>query len=616
MKNKLTDFQADWAAMPQVEKEQILKLKNKTIVVSGHSLARCLCYALIYQNETRNLGCKVVLCAQDKSLIDDLYPGLILREDFDFVDFNSVSEISKADFIVHTGYCNESVSDFPADFRREIKLAQDISALAQKTHAPLVLLSDSRVYGNPKPHRIYSENEYADIVNTDAANAENQLLRTVEAMFNCEKKARGFELTTLRTGIILGAHSGIKSFLDPIFEAVAEGKETSLFNSKQKYSFVYLTDVLRSIIYAMNVLDRNQVYNVVGINSTVSTATIAAVLHDVYGDAAKIALTDGEELNHSPIATGKIETYGCSAALKLETALELCVMSYMKTTEGMQLPNTHDGRLDAIQQIQLAYLLEVDRICRKHNIKYFLGGGTLLGAIRHKGFIPWDDDSDIMMLREDYDKFCKIAADELPANMSFQSNKTDKSCFYEFAKLRVNGTAFATEFAKEHKTMHNGIAFDIFCHDKTANSHFGQKIHLAMTIFTRALVFNKWNHRKTENDSKIQTAVTNFCVKLFPIRFSLWLMNHTISFFKRKKNAKFLYDGMGRNVYNGVFPADLLDKAIYIDFEGYMLPVPEKYDEYLSFLYGDYLQLAPLSTRLGCHEILLCDIGKYDGLNK
>ena len=188
MKNKLTDFQADWAAMPQVEKEQILKLKNKTIVVSGHSLARCLCYALIYQNETRNLGCKVVLCTQDKSLIDDLYPGLILREDFDFVDYNSVSEINKADFIVHTGLCNEAVSDFTADFRREIKLAQDISALAQNTNAPLVLLSDSRVYGNPKPHRIYAENEYADIVNTDAANTENQLLRTVEAMFSCEKK--------------------------------------------------------------------------------------------------------------------------------------------------------------------------------------------------------------------------------------------------------------------------------------------------------------------------------------------------------------------------------------------------------------------------------------------
>ena len=616
MKNKLTDFQADWAAMPQVEKEQILKLKNKTIVVSGHSLARCLCYALIYQNETRDLGCKVVLSAQDKSLIDTLYPELILRDDFDFVDFNSISELTKADYIIHTGFCNEKIRDFSADFKREIKLARDVSALAQKTGAELILLSDSRVYGNPKPHRIYAENEYADVINTAASNTENQLLRTIEAMVNCEKKVREFDLTTLRTGIILGAHSGLESFLEPVFKAVAQGDEVELFNSKQKYSFVYLTDVFRAIIYSMTAIDKNQIYNVAGINSTVSTATIAAVLHDVYGSSAKISLTDGEELNYSPVSTGKIETYGCSAALKLETALELCVMSHMKTTEGMQLPNTHDGRLDAIQQIQLAYLLEVDRICRKHNIKYFFFFCILLGAIRHKGFIPWDDDSDIMMLREDYDKFCKIAASELPANMSFQSNKTDKSCFYEFAKLRVNGTAFATGFAKEHKTMHNGIAFDIFCHDKTANSRFAQKIHLAMTIFTRALVFNKWNHRKTENGSRIQTAVTNFCVKLFPLKFSLWLMNHTISFFKRKKNAKYLYDGMGRNVYNGVFPIDLLDKAIYIDFEGYMLPVPEKYDEYLRFLYGDYMQLAPLSTRLGCHEILLCDIGKYDCLNK
>ena len=208
-----------------------------------------------------------------------------------------------------------------------------------------------------------------------------------------------------------------------------------------------------------------------------------------------------------------------------------------------------------IKEIEIEIFKSFISVCEHLNLTYYVLDGTLLGAVRHKGFIPWDDDSDIMMLREDYDKFCKIAADELPANMSFQSNKTDKSCFYEFSKLRVNGTAFATEFAKEHKTMHNGIAFDIFCHDKTANSCFGQKIHLAMTIFTRALVFNKWNHRKTENGSRIQTAVTNFCVKLFPIRFSLWLMNHTISFFKRKKNAKFLYDGMGRNLKRGAFPA-------------------------------------------------------------
>ena len=299
----------------------------------------------------------------------------------------------------------------------------------------------------------------------------------------------------------------------------------------------------------------------------------------------------------------------------MDTALVLCVMSYQTDDGDRLLPNTHDGRLDAIQKMQLAYLLEVDRICKKHNIKYFLGGGTLLGAIRHNGFIPWDDDSDIMMLREDYDRFAEIAQSELPAGMTFQSGKTDKNCFYEFNKLRVENTVFATALAKNHTDINVGIAFDIFCHDKTANSRIGRKIHLAATLFTRALVLNKWNHRKADNGSRLQSAVTNFCVKLFPLRFSYFLMNHTISFFKRKKNARYLYDGMGRNVYNGSFDASILDEVIEKDFEGYPLPIPKRYDEYLTFLYGDYMEPAPLSTRLGCHEILLCDIGKYDALS-
>lgn len=616
MKEHLNEFQADWAAMPQVEKEQLQKLHNKTIVVSGQILARCLCYALFYQNEARRLNIRVVVLVRNQQQLEENYPLLPENEYIDYIDYNSYSELKRADVIVHAGFCNEQMTEFAADLRRETEAAQAVCRLAQQTGAKLILLSDSRVYGKPLGHRIYAENEYPALDNCAPSAEEHQLMRTLEALVNCEKKARGFSLTTLRTGIILGACSGFVTPFDGVFNAVAHGKETTLFQSNHKYSFVYLTDVFRAIVYAMTTLKADEVYNVCSVNATVSTATMAAILHDVYGEQAKIRLTDGAEINACPLSTGKIETFGCSAAVKLETALELCVMSYMEHPEGMSLPNTHDGRLEAIQKIQLAYLLEVDRICRKHGIKYFLGGGTLLGAIRHRGFIPWDDDSDIMMLREDYDKFCKIAATELPANMTFQSNKTDKNCFYEFAKLRIDGTAFATEFAKEHRQMHNGIAFDIFCHDKTANSAFGQKLHLAMTIFTRALVFNKWNHRKTENGSRIQTAVTNFCVRLFPLRFSLWLMNHTISFFKRKKNAKYLYDGMGRNVYNGVFPAELLDKVVYVYFEGYPLPVPEQYDAYLRFLYGDYMELAPLSTRLGCHEILLCDIGKYDILNE
>lgn len=614
IKSKLNEFEADWAALPQFEKDELQKLKNKTILISGHSIARCLCYALLYQNETRGLNIRVIFSDTDNSRIREDFAGLVLRDDFDFVEYDSLSEIKKADHVIYTGMCGEAVKSFGDELKTELAAVRELCRIAKMSSARLTALSDSRIYGAAKHGRVYAENEYASIDNTAESCFEGQLLRAVEAYLNCEKKSGGFELTTLRTGIVLGARAGLKTPFDGLFEAVANGREYTLFNSDRKYSFVYISDVFRAIIYSLTALKSDEVYNVTGIGSTVSTGMLAAVLHDIYPETARITLGEKGELNACAILGSKIENNGCAPALRLETALELCVMSYMENAAGASLPNTHDGRLDAIQKIQLAALTEVDRICRKHGIRYFLGGGTLLGAIRHKGFIPWDDDSDIMMLREDYDKFCEIAPKELPAFLSFHSNKTDKNNFYEFAKLRVDNTVFATELAKSHSSINIGIALDIFCHDKTANSALGQKLHLAMTVFTRALVLNKWNKRKTKNGSRFQTAVTNFCIRVFPLRFSLWLMNHTISFFKHKKNAKFLYDGMGRNVYNGSFPIELLQNEIRLDFEGVPLPVPERYDEYLRFLYGDYMELAPLSTRLGCHEIKLCDIGKYDRL--
>ena len=610
IKNRLNEFEADWAAMPQVEKEKLNQLQHKTILVSGHSLARCLCYALVYQSEQQNRDIRVVYAGD----CSGFYPECTESQFFTALDFNSLGELKHVDYVVHTGFCGEESDCFPRDFAEEVRRVNLLAAFAEQQKAKVVLLSDSRVYGEGKPNRVYAENEYAPVENTAAPYAVNQLLRSIECLWQCHNRVESFSLTVLRTGVVLGACSGLRTFIDDALRAVAEGKPYALVNSK-KVSYVYITDVFRAIIYALCGAVEPAVYNVSGKSSTASAGTVAAILHDVYGDMAQLSLTGGDNPNACALSNGKIINGGCAPAIGLDTALELCMMSYRKDAADLQLPNTHDGRLDAIQKMQLAYLLEVDRICKKHHIKYFLGGGTLLGAIRHNGFIPWDDDSDIMMLREDYDRFAAIAQSELPAGMTFQSGKTDRNCFYEFNKLRVEGTVFATELAKNHTDINVGIAFDIFCHDKTANSALGRKIHLAATLFTRALVLNKWNHRKADNGSRIQSAVTNFCAKVFPLRFSYFLMNHTISFFKRKKNARYLYDGMGRNVYNGSFDASILDEVIYKDFEGYPLPVPKRYDEYLTFLYGDYMELAPLSTRLGCHEILLCDIGKFDSLN-
>lgn len=611
IKNILDDFELDWSSMPYADENLIKKLKNKTIVICGQNLARCICYALLYQNETNKLNMNVIFCGKDYAFYDKISKC----DSFKYLSYDSLSELSSIDYIIYTGICNEYFADETEVFKSTINEVNILANIASKFKAKTILINDSRIYGTGIKNRIYSESEYSTFDICEPQNIITQTAQVIESLWDCHKKQGNFELITLRTGIILGAKSGINTVLDSVFKNIANGLNCSINPSRKKYSFVSIHDVIGAVVFAMTNLKNENAYNICGNNSTVSISSVFAILNGIYGDKCSLIQGEYKEADACAINCDKIKSQGFEPQIDLKTALELCVMSYMKKQNTLRLSNSHNGRLKAIQSVQLASLIEIDRICRKHNIKYFLGGGTLLGAIRHKGFIPWDDDSDLMMLREDYDKFCKIAPSELPNGMSFQDSNTDKHCFYEFAKCRIDGTTFATGFAKTHTGMHNGLAIDVFCHDKTANSRLGQQLHIAMTLFTRALVFNKWNNRKAENGSKLQSAVTDFCKKIFPIRFSMWLEKKVLTFFKGKKNAKYLYDGMGRNVYNGVFPAELLDEVIYADFEGYKLPIPKKYDEYLTFLYGDYMQLAPLSTRLGCHIIEQCDIGEYNSFD-
>ena len=113
-----------------------------------------------------------------------------------------------------------------------------------------------------------------------------------------------------------------------------------------------------------------------------------------------------------------------------------------------------------MQKIELEMLLEVDRICKKFNIRYFLIAGTLLGAIRHKGFIPWDDDIDIIIPLNDYIKFCKVAEKELNKNYFLQNYKTDFTAMW-YTKIRKNNTT-AIQANHKNKLHHQGIWIDIF----------------------------------------------------------------------------------------------------------------------------------------------------------
>ena len=130
--------------------------------------------------------------------------------------------------------------------------------------------------------------------------------------------------------------------------------------------------------------------------------------------------------------------------------------------------------LHGLQRVELEILLEIDRVCREHGIKYFLDSGTMLGAARHGGFIPWDDDIDISMLRDDYDRFLEVAQDSLGEKYFVQTRKTDPKATNSFAKVRKNGTT-CIEYSAKLDGSHTGIWVDIFPFDTVLNTEENKK---------------------------------------------------------------------------------------------------------------------------------------------
>ena len=133
---------------------------------------------------------------------------------------------------------------------------------------------------------------------------------------------------------------------------------------------------------------------------------------------------------------------------------------------------SEDKNVAAAQKVMLEILVEIHRICVENNITYWLEAGTLLGAIRHKGFIPWDDDCDISMPRKDYERFLQIAQEKLPETMFLQTKETDKEYPLPWAKIRKNGTLLIETGETGEEKYHHGIFVDIFPYDYYKKASF------------------------------------------------------------------------------------------------------------------------------------------------
>lgn len=262
----------------------------------------------------------------------------------------------------------------------------------------------------------------------------------------------------------------------------------------------------------------------------------------------------------------------------------------------------NEARLRGCQLKELYMLNEFKKICERHNLTYWLDAGTLLGAIRHKGFIPWDDDVDIVMPSADYKKFLQVAPSELPDDLFCQTKLTDPTSPFEFTKLRDLNSLFISRVDDFTKPYKKGIWIDIFEMVDCPNLPLP-----LMRLFHRKLSGIYFTFQM--NGKYSWTTLIRIC-RIYLGLFILKPLWNVLSLCKKKKGKymSFYHRYNGNIIFHKkdeIFP--LTD----IEFEGGVYKAPKNTDFYLREQYGDYMKLPPLEQR-GLHVVYI-DLNVADG---
>ena len=193
--------------------------------------------------------------------------------------------------------------------------------------------------------------------------------------------------------------------------------------------------------------------------------------------------------------------------------------------------------MNNLKQLHSAILIiadEIDRICKKNSIAYTISSGTLLGAIRHKGFIPWDDDFDIEMLREDYDKFIQACKTDLDGSKFFlQTDETEKFYAFSFAKIQLNGTEILEEFSRNVPIQH-GVFVDIFPLDNFPNNQKALFL-IKYNYIIKNLIWIKCGYGDYEHKKKVSYWIFKAVVLFISIEKLKKMRSNLLNKFNSKK---------------------------------------------------------------------------------
>lgn len=252
--------------------------------------------------------------------------------------------------------------------------------------------------------------------------------------------------------------------------------------------------------------------------------------------------------------------------------------------------------LRRLQLIELEMLVEIDRICRKCGIKYTLDGGTLIGAVRHKGFIPWDDDLDVTFIHEEYEKFYEACKTELDTKrFFFQDYRTDPGYRWGYGKLRRRDTEYIKSGQQMLKQA-TGICIDIFDFEYLPNDEKERRRHMRKMFCIRKTLYSAMG-RKNEKNAFMRAWYS--LLYLIPKDYVFKIKNKICKKYNETHTKNVLCMMWPTSSVPNGYPRALFDGYIDVEFEGMDFMAAKGYETILKMHYGDYLTLPPKSERKG-----------------
>lgn len=258
---------------------------------------------------------------------------------------------------------------------------------------------------------------------------------------------------------------------------------------------------------------------------------------------------------------------------------------------------------------------EIDRICKKNNIIYSLTGGSMIGAVRHKGIIPWDDDVDIAMLRSEYDFFLEVCKSELAPEFELQTLDNDPNYMFGFAKIVLRDT-YLVQYGHEKTRHRKGIYVDVFPLDNVPDDFKQRKVHKMLNYLLVKLLFRKAGCQIESN--KTLGKIIIFSILDFINLFAKVDILKKVLIYNMKRfndfETQFVCNMAGYYGYEKeTTRREYFENVVDMSFEGKQYSVSIHYDDFLSSVYGDYMKLPPENQR-HTHEFQNLDFGIYKNL--